>query len=55
MKKDIALSVKKLELRSECKYGPRYWDMFSMPEKLSDKKMKEEKDYELINASDQRV
>ena len=44
---------KKLELRSECKYGPRYWDMFSMPEKLSDKKMKEEKDYEYEMARNQ--
>ena len=24
----------KLEIRSECKYGPRYWDMFSLPAEL---------------------
>ena len=24
----------KLELRSECKYGPKYWDMFSLPAEL---------------------
>jgi len=29
----------KLELRSECKYGPKYWDMFSLPaEVISSKK-----------------
>lgn len=27
---------KKVELRSECQYGPRYWDMFSLPEKLKE-------------------
>ena len=27
---------KKTELRSECKYGPRYWDLFSLPEKLKE-------------------
>ena len=26
----------KAETRSECKYGPKYWDMFSMPIKLKD-------------------
>ena len=31
---------KKTELRSECKYGPRYWDLFSLPGKLSENKMK---------------
>ena len=46
----------KLETRSECKYGPRYWDMFSLPaELISSKKdynttmphpANEEKDYE---------
>ena len=25
----------KNETRDECKYGPKYWDMFSLPEKLS--------------------
>ncbi len=24
----------KLELRNECKYGPKYWDMFSLPAEL---------------------
>jgi len=24
----------KLELRSECKYGPKYWDMFSLPAEI---------------------
>jgi hypothetical protein len=27
---------KKTQLRSECKYGPRYWDLFSLPEKLKE-------------------
>jgi hypothetical protein len=46
----------KLETRNECKYGPRYWDMFSLPaELISSKKdynttmphpANEEKDYE---------
>ena len=27
---------KKLQLRSECKYGPKYWDLFSLPEKLKE-------------------
>jgi hypothetical protein len=27
---------KKEETRTECKYGPKYWDMFSMPIKLKD-------------------
>ena len=48
----------KLERRSECKYGPKYWDMFSLPaEVISSKKdynitmphpgnMPEEKDHE---------
>ena len=27
---------KKVELRSECKYGPKYWDLFSLPEKLKE-------------------
>jgi len=31
----------KLETRSECKYGPRYWDMFSLPAELISSK----KDY----------
>ena len=26
----------KVELRSECKYGPKYWDLFSLPEKLKE-------------------
>ena len=46
----------KLEIRSECKYGPRYWDMFSLPAELITSKKEyntimphpanEEKDYE---------
>jgi hypothetical protein len=31
----------KTELRSECRYGPRYWDMFSVPSELINSK----KDY----------
>jgi hypothetical protein len=27
---------KKNESRSECKYGPRYWDLFSLPTKIGD-------------------
>ena len=27
---------KKVELRSECQYGPRFWDIFSLPEKLKE-------------------
>ena len=27
---------KKDETRDECKYGPKYWDMFSVPSRLSD-------------------
>jgi hypothetical protein len=44
------------ETREECKYGPRYWDMFSIPSSLSSNQMKfsiaqvhpanEEKDHE---------
>ena len=46
----------KLETRNECKYGPRYWDMFSLPAELISSKKEynttmphpanEEKDYE---------
>ena len=46
----------KNELRSECAYGPRYWDMFSMPPAIMSNQMKydiaqihptnEEKDHE---------
>ena len=46
----------KNELRSECSYGPRYWDMFSMPPSIMTNQMKydiaqihptnEEKDHE---------
>jgi len=46
----------KNELRSECAYGPRYWDMFSMPPSIMTNQMKydiaqihptnEEKDHE---------
>jgi len=46
----------KNELRSECSYGPRYWDMFSMPPAIMTNQMKydiaqihptnEEKDHE---------
>lgn len=28
------------ETRSECKYGPKYWDMFSLPSALTDNQMK---------------
>jgi hypothetical protein len=34
----------KLETRSECKYGPRYWDMFSLPAELISSK----KDYNIV-------
>jgi len=47
---------KKNELRSECAYGPKYWDMFSMPPAIMTNQMKydiaqihptnEEKDHE---------
>ena len=30
----------KNETRSECKYGPKYWDMFSLPSALTDNQMK---------------
>jgi hypothetical protein len=30
----------KNETRSECRYGPKYWDMFSLPSSLSDNQMK---------------
>jgi hypothetical protein len=30
----------KNETRSECKYGPKYWDMFSIPSTLTDNQMK---------------
>jgi hypothetical protein len=33
----------KLETRSQCKYGPRYWDMFSLPAELISSK----KDYNI--------
>jgi len=34
----------KLEKRGECKYGPRYWDMFSLPAELISSK----KDYNIV-------
>ena len=34
--KRYCTKCKKVELRSECKYGPRYWDLFSLPEKLKE-------------------
>jgi hypothetical protein len=37
---------KKEELRSECQYGTKYWDMYSIPTKLKDMINKEEKDHE---------
>jgi hypothetical protein len=30
----------KNETRSECRYGPKYWDMFSLPAALTDNQMK---------------
>lgn len=36
---------KKVELRSECKNGSRYWDLFSLPEKLKEETMHEDKRY----------
>ena len=49
-------ACKKNETRSECVYGPKYWDMFSLPPRLSQNQMKfniatvhpanEEKDHE---------
>ena len=33
----------KLELRSECKYGPKYWDMYSLPAEIITNK----KDYKI--------
>jgi hypothetical protein len=33
----------KLELRSECKYGPKYWDMYSLPAEL----IKNKQDYKI--------
>jgi hypothetical protein len=30
----------KNETRSECRYGPKYWDMFSLPSALTDNQMK---------------
>lgn len=49
-------ACKKDETRSECAYGPKYWDMFSLPPRLSQNQMKfniatvhpanEEKDHE---------
>jgi len=53
----------KNELRSECAYGPRYWDMFSMPPAIMTNQMKydiaqlhptnEEKDHEYSMARSQ--
>ena len=34
--KRYCTKCKKVELRSECKYGPKYWDLFSLPEKLKE-------------------
>jgi hypothetical protein len=37
---------KRVELRSQCKYGPKCWDMFSSPAKLKEEKsMQDEKRY----------
>ena len=54
---------KKNELRSECAYGPKYWDMFSMPPAIMTNQMKydiaqihpanEEKDHEYSMARSQ--
>ena len=33
----------KVELRSECRYGPKYWDMFSIPVEI----IKNKKDYKI--------
>jgi hypothetical protein len=38
---------KKVELRSKCKYGPRYWDIFSVPAKLKESVMEPKKN--LVN------
>lgn len=43
--KRYCTKCKKTELRSECKYGPKYWDLFSLPEKLKEETMGEEKRY----------
>jgi hypothetical protein len=37
---------KKNETRSECSYGPKYWDLFSLPSNLSDMVTSEQKDHE---------
>jgi hypothetical protein len=36
---------KKVQTRSECKYGPTCWDIFSMPAKLKEETMQNEKRY----------
>jgi len=36
---------KQVQTRSECKYGPKCWDIFSIPEKLKEENMSEEKRY----------
>jgi len=36
---------KKVQTRSECKYGPTCWDIFSIPAKLKEEVMKKEKRY----------
>lgn len=35
----------RLELRNECKFGPKHWDMFSLPAEL----VKSKKEYNIIN------
>jgi hypothetical protein len=36
---------KKVQLRSECKYGSKYWDIFSSPAKLKEEIMQKEQRY----------
>lgn len=36
---------KKVQLRSQCKYGPTYWDIFSIPSSLKEATMQEEQRY----------
>ena len=43
--KRYCTKCKKVELRSKCKYGPKCWDIFSIPAKLKEEIMQKEQRY----------
>ena len=43
--KRYCTKCKEVQLRSKCKYGPKCWDIFSIPEKLKEETMHKEQRY----------